>query len=138
MEGSSHQRDKLSVLIVDDDDIHRYALVRALEQTGFRVFSARTGTEALALTKDQKPHVLLLDINLPDVNGFEICARLKTNPETEAIPVIFHSATTAPAAAQSYAQSLGATAFMTYPMDTDQLAVVLKGAIARADRRNEK
>ena len=138
MDDSSHPQKKLSVLIVDDNEIHRYALIKALEQADFRVFSACTGTEALALTRDQRPDALLLDINLPDVNGFEVCARLKTSPDTEAIPVIFHSATTAPAAAQSYAQSLGATAFMTYPMDTDQLAVVLKGAIVRATRQVER
>lgn len=125
-------RTKSSVLIVDDNQVHQYALTRALQHAGFDVLVAQTGTEALDLTKKHKPNVLLLDINLPDVNGFEVCARLKTDGNTGLIPIVFHSATSATAAAKSYAEALGATAFLTYPIDTDQLIVVLRGAILRA------
>lgn len=126
------QKTKPSVLLVDDNEVHRYALDKALQHAEFEVLTAHTGTQALDLAEKHIPDVLLLDINLPDVNGFEVCARLKTNPQTEAIPVVFHSATSATAAAQSYAQSLGAAAFLTYPIDTNHLVVILQGTIARS------
>lgn len=134
---STSQRLRSSVLIVDDNEIHQYALARALQHANFEVLVAHTGNEALELARNHKPDVLLLDINLPDVNGFEVCARLKTDGNTGLIPIIFHSATSATAAAQSYAQALGAAAFLTYPIDTEQLIIVLHGAIVRA-RRSEQ
>ena len=125
-------RPKSSVLIVDDNEVHQYALTRALQHADFEVLVARTGTDALDLTKKHRPDVLLLDINLPDVNGFEVCARLKTDGNTDLIPIVFHSATSATAAAKSYAEAFGAAAFLTYPIDTEQLIVILRGAILRA------
>lgn len=122
----------IKVLAVDDNEAHCYALRRILEHSGFEVFTAVTGSDALAIARDRVPDVVLLDINLPDVNGYEVCSRLKRDELTRRIPVVFHTATEATGPAKNYAESVGASAFLTYPIDSTQLASVIHGAAARA------
>src|SRR3954469_4517176 len=81
-----------TVLAVDDCEEHNYAISRVLEHAGAVVLRAYTGNEALNLASHH-PDAVLLDVNLPDVNGFEVCRRLKGNPATADIPIIFLTAT---------------------------------------------
>src|SRR5215471_6929691 len=120
-----------TILAVDDNEIHCYALVKTLESAGFNVISAVTGNQALALALLHRPHVMVLDINLPDVNGFEVCYRIKNDPETRDIPVIFHTATSPTGAARGHAESVGAAAFLTYPIDAEHLVTVVRGSLAK-------
>ncbi|HYP05979.1 MAG TPA: ATP-binding protein [Bryobacteraceae bacterium] len=80
------------ILNVDDHDAGRYARTRFLSRAGFTVDEARTGEEALIAIKARAPDLVLLDINLPDIDGFEVCRRIKSDPETARIAVIFLSA----------------------------------------------
>ena len=80
-----------TVLTVDDNDAIRYSLVRYLREAGYRVIEARTGAEALNLARNE-PALITLDINLPDMDGFEVCRRLKGDPSTAEIPVLHVSA----------------------------------------------
>jgi signal transduction histidine kinase len=82
----------ITILAVDDNDAIRYSLTRALQGGGYRVIEARNGTETLRLA-DQCPDLITLDVHLPDMNGFEVCRRLKANPKTAHIPVLHISAT---------------------------------------------
>jgi len=82
---------QLTVLTVDDNDALRYSVARCLKQGGYKVREARTGGEALALAREN-PALITLDINLPDISGFEVCRRLKQSPETAHIPVLHISA----------------------------------------------
>src|SRR5215831_11020986 len=118
------------ILTVDDNEIHCYALVKTLESAGFDVIHAHTGNEALALVLEHKPHAIVLDINLPDVNGFEVCLRIKEDPNTRHIPIIFHTATSPTATARGHAESVGASAFLTYPVDPEHLITVVRGSLA--------
>lgn len=122
----------MKILAVDDNEIHCYALRRVLEHEGFEVCMAHTGSDALSMVLNEKPDVVLLDINLPDVNGFEVCTRLKRDDSTRSIPVVFHSATESAGEAKSYAQSVGASGFLTYPINAALLTSVIRGAAARA------
>ena len=122
----------MKILAVDDNEMHCYALRKVLEHSGFEVFVAHNGSDAISLTQDQKPDVVLLDINLPDVNGYEVCARLKRDESTKSIPVVFHTATESTGPAKSYAESVGGIAFLTYPIDAGHLVMVVKGAAARS------
>ena len=122
----------MRVLAVDDNEIHCYALRKVLENSGFDVSVAHNGSDALTIAQDQKPDVVLLDINLPDLTGFEVCTRLKQDDSTKGIAVVFHSATETTGPAKSYARSVGAVGFLTYPIDPNQLATVVRGAAARA------
>ena len=80
------------ILNVDDNDAGRYAVTRTLRQAGFEVSEAVNGTEALHKVME-KPDLVILDVNLPDLSGFEVCRRIKADPETDFIPVIHLSAT---------------------------------------------
>ena len=122
----------MRVLAVDDNELHCYALRKVLEHSGFEVFVAHNGSDAIALAREHRPDVVLLDINLPDVNGYEVCSRLKRDDATKAIPFVFHTATEATGPAKSYAEAVGGSAFLTYPIDSTQLALVIQGAAARA------
>jgi two-component system, cell cycle response regulator len=81
-----------SVLVVDDlaeqRDIYRTILAHA----GLRVFEAKDGESALRLARGQAPEVVLLDVCLPDVDGFEVARRLKADPATSAIPIVMLTA----------------------------------------------
>jgi signal transduction histidine kinase len=83
---------EITILAVDDNDALRYSLSRTLQGAGYRVIEARTGAEALQLS-DKCPDLITLDVRLPDVDGFEVCRRLKANPRTAHIPVLHISAT---------------------------------------------
>ncbi|MGB7129888.1 MAG: response regulator, partial [Candidatus Sulfotelmatobacter sp.] len=81
-----------TILAVDDNDALRYSLSRTLQGGGYKVLEARNGSEALRLA-EVSPDLITLDVNLPDMDGFEVCRRLKTNPRTSHIPVLHISAT---------------------------------------------
>ena len=76
-----------TILCVDDDAITRSLFALALRQAGFEVQEAATGAEALRRAAD-KPDLIILDIHLPDVSGFQICSRIKADPTTADIPVL--------------------------------------------------
>jgi phosphoserine phosphatase RsbU/P len=76
-----------SILFVDDNNLACQGLVRALRQEGFQVLQASTGAEALRLGQ-QQPSVVVLDVDLPDINGFEVCRRIKADPATASIFVL--------------------------------------------------
>src|SRR4051812_1662771 len=80
------------ILNVDDYVPGRYARTKILEKMGFPVREAGTGVEALELAVSLKPAIILLDVNLPDIHGFEVCRRLRTNPETASITILHISA----------------------------------------------
>jgi CheY-like chemotaxis protein len=122
---------KTRVLLVDDNLTHQYSLSRHLADSGFEVMQAHTGAEALALVSQVTPDVVLLDIHLPDVLGFDVCQTLKSDLATKNIPVVFHSATLDTQLAKAIATDLGAVAFLTYPIDIDHLISVVRGAVAR-------
>ena len=123
------------ILLVDDNDTHRYALGKHLTQSGFQVLHAHSAAEALKLALARRPDAILLDINLPDVNGFDVCQQLKADPRTKSIPVVFHSATHDTASARSQAADLGAVSFLSYPINVEHLETVIKAAILHGRKR---
>ena len=85
------QPNKPVVLVVDDDPVNLDILVQTLEQDYFLII-AKNGKRALDLAFSHHPDLILLDILMPEMDGFEVCQRLKADKETEGIPVIFLSA----------------------------------------------
>ena len=124
-----------TILLVDDSETHRYALGRHLEQSGYTVLQAHTGAEALKLARSRQIDAILLDINLPDMSGFDVCERLKTDPQTQPVPIIFHSATYDTQSARAQAMDLGAASFLSYPISFEHLLSVLQGVFLNKDRR---
>ncbi len=80
-----------SILIVDDTIYNIQLLSLMLVRQGYQVQQATSGLEALEKVNQQQPDIILLDIRMPDLNGYEVCTRLKDNPDTKDIPVIFIS-----------------------------------------------
>src|SRR5581483_10447578 len=72
----------ITILNVDDDEVGRYAKSRILQQAGYRVKEAATGSEALGLVKAERPHLVCLDVKLPDIDGVEVCRRIKADETT--------------------------------------------------------
>lgn len=89
------------LLIIDDDAAYRYVVKQLLAKTPLRILEAVNGQEGLALADSEQPTAILLDLQMPEINGFDVLDRLKRNPTTQAIPVIIHSSTQLDAEAQS-------------------------------------
>ncbi len=83
---------KQKVLVVDDDEFVYLAVSTIFEKIGYQVIAATNGKEALRLADAEVPRCIFLDIQMPGMNGHEVCAGIRSNPKTQPIPVIFVSA----------------------------------------------
>lgn len=120
----------IKVVAVDDNLAHNYALERSLRYLGYDIRMAANGEELLGLlTADVE--AVILDINLPDIDGFELCRRIRANQHVANVPVIFLSATSLNSPSHDMAKRLGADAFLAFPVDPEQLDAVIQGTIAR-------
>ena len=86
------ERTDARILLVDDDLAKRYTIAKTLTLAGFEVYEAGSGAEALRLVASL-PDLVILDVKLPDIDGFEVCRRIKSDPATAAIPVLHISTT---------------------------------------------
>ena len=77
------------ILVVDDNPSNLQMIAKLLSYSGFKVKLAESGDKALKLIKEEIPDLILLDLVMPEMDGIEICRRVKSNPETKEIPVIF-------------------------------------------------
>jgi DNA-binding response OmpR family regulator len=110
------------VLVVDDDRDTRDLLQTALEQRGFSVVLTSSGKRALTLARQEHPNLILLDLKLPGMDGYEVLRRLKSMPETAEIPVmVITGSLTDDELKQQKLLSLGAARFMTKPFSVDEL-----------------
>lgn len=119
----------IKILAVDDNEALRYALVRTLREAGYQVVEARTGGEALALAAEN-PDLITLDVHLPDILGFEVCRRLKSDPLTSHIPILHLSSTYIDPDARVQGLSSGADAYLAEPIDRAELIATV-GALLR-------
>ncbi len=122
---------RITILNVDDNQQHRYALTRMLRSAGFDVLEARTGREALVMASN-RPSLVVLDVNLPDMLGFDVCRQLKANPITRNIPVIHVSATYPTHSAQQESFESGARLFLEYPQDPLEIVEAVQVELRRA------
>lgn len=108
------------ILLVEDNEMNRDMLARRLQRTGFEVVVAVNGQEAIDLASSEAPALILMDLSLPVVDGWEATRRIKANPQTAAIPVI---ALTAHAIASDRDEALacGCDDFDTKPIDMKRL-----------------
>jgi len=80
------------ILFIDDNHELREATIEALELEGFQVFGAESGLRGIEIAIEQKPDIILCDIRMPDIDGFEVCRLLKQNKLTSPTPFIFLTA----------------------------------------------
>jgi two-component sensor histidine kinase len=118
-----------SILVVNDHDGSRYATVRILQRAGFDVREARSGTAALQLIDAAPPAVVVLDINLPDIGGIEICRRLKHEMADQMIMVLQVSATNITTADRVASLDAGADSFLVEPVEPEELVAVTRALL---------
>ena len=115
------------VLIINCDDTvdTRYAKTRILRRAGYDVIECGTGTEALQKTRELMPQLVLLDVQLPDMSGLEVCRRIKEDAVTGTIPVIQISATFVTKEHAQEALKYGADIYLTEPLEPRELETVV-------------
>jgi two-component sensor histidine kinase/CheY-like chemotaxis protein len=121
------------ILVVNDNEAGRYATSRILARAGFQTLQASTGEEGLRLARSASPQLIVLDINLPDINGVEVCRQLKADPKTAHIMVLQVSATNVQLADRVNALSAGADSFLVEPVEPEELEAVMR-ALLRLQR----
>jgi CheY-like chemotaxis protein len=127
-----------TLLLVDDDEAKRYVLATWLRRAGHTVTEATTGQDALS--KVSAAELVLLDVNLPDMSGFDVCRLIKSDPRTAAIPVIQVSATAIDVADRAHGLTQGADAYLVEPTEPAELLATVTAALRyfRARRRAER
>lgn len=126
---SDHALSDFLILNVDDTDATRYAKSRILVKAGFRVIEAANGADALAMAKSEQPNLVLLDTRLPDINGFEVCRRLKSEPATDAIAILQTSASFITLVDKINGIECGADNYLFEPIEPEELVVNIKALL---------
>jgi signal transduction histidine kinase len=116
------------VLIVDDERHNRDLLEVMLKPEGFRLLSAASGEEALAIVAQQPPDLILLDVMMPGMDGFEVASKIKGDPATSSIPVVMLTALD-DRNARMLGLSAGAEDFLTKPIDRAELSVRVRNLL---------
>lgn len=117
------------ILVVDDEPFMIDVLQKFLTINNFESVGALNGEEALVLVKVEQPDAVILDLMLPDIEGYDVCARIRSYPETAHLPVIILSARTEEASVQR-AMAAGATAYLTKPVKFPVLMAEIKRALS--------
>jgi CheY-like chemotaxis protein len=112
---------KTIVLNVNDTDSMRIAISAMLRHAGFEVIEATTGEEALEVIERQEPHLVVLDINLPGANGYEICRRIRANPFRATMRILLTSAMSVSLEDKIESLESGADGFLEQPFELDSL-----------------
>jgi len=110
----------VKILLVEDNEMNRDMLSRRLQRRGYEVVTAVDGETGLAMTRSETPALVLMDMSLPGVDGWEATRRLKADPATRAIPVVALTAH-AMAGDREQAVAAGCDDFDTKPIDLERL-----------------
>lgn len=109
------------VLVVDDEEFVRQLIQIKLRFCGLETIEAGNGVEAIEKAMSEKPDLILLDVMMPKMNGFEACQRLKGHPETAQIPIVMLTARGDPSAKER-GENAGALEYLTKPFSPQKLA----------------
>lgn len=115
-----------TILVVDDTEDNLDLLEFALKRKPVKMLRAASGQECLVVAEQKRPDIILLDIQMPEMDGFETLRRLRANPATVKIPVVFLTAQRKDAESIATGLALGAEQYLTKPIDTDELLVRTK------------
>lgn len=123
------------VLVVDDDPHILHAIMQILGGRGYRVSAARDGLEALVRARDELPHLIVLDLYMPEMDGFEVIRRLRAWEATSNIPILVLTASDV-ALDEARAIRLGAARYMSKPFTEEELSRVVHEALSRAQLKD--
>jgi DNA-binding response OmpR family regulator len=132
MVASTDEARTRSIVIVEDDDDIADSIRYNLEREGFRVRVAATGEDAINLILDRPPNLILLDLNLPHMSGFEMCRRLRAESTTARVPILMLTART-DESDKVLGLNLGADDYITKPFSMRELVARVRAVLRRAD-----
>ena len=124
------ERSRHTILVVDDHEATRYSLCRILRGAGYPVLEAATGAQALEQVGSAD--AVVLDVHLPDIDGFEVCRRVRGMEGLQSLPVVQVSSVHVTGFAQAKGQRAGADAYLLNPVGPEQLLPLLERLLRRA------
>ncbi len=122
------------ILLVDDDEAKRYTIAKPLERAGFLINEAASGADALRMVASL-PDLVILDVKLPDLSGFEVCRRIKSDPVTASIPVLHVSSTFVDIEDKVHGLNCGADGYLTSVAEPLELVATVRASCAPARPR---
>ena len=122
------------ILVVDDLELNVELLESKLENQGFDTARSLSGSDALKVAERRQPDLVLLDVMMPGMEGFEVCRRLRADPRTAAIPIILLTALSDPADRLRGFEA-GADEFLTKPVADDVLFARIRSTMRRQQKR---
>ncbi len=120
-----------TILVVDDTRVGRMAVEGVLKAEGHRVIDAESGPEALEVLEQMRPDLIVLDVRMPGMDGFEVCERIRQKPELRRIPIVFLSAACS-IEERSKGLQVGGDDFLRKPFQPEELAARIKVHLQRA------
>lgn len=112
------------ILVVEDSPTALYVVADMLAKDGYEVVKATDGEEALRLAAEEQPNLILLDVILPKLNGYQVCRRIKAAPETQRIPVVMITSKSK-STDRNWGLEQGADGYIVKPVDPDALRDVI-------------
>ena len=121
---------KMTILVVDDDYLSRELLQAHMENAHYKVILANSGAKALELAEAEQPDIILMDVNMPGLNGYKACQQLKSAPATRHIPVLLMTAMD-DEENMALANESGADGFVSKPFDIPRMFDQIRQLIER-------
>ena len=129
--------DMATILNVDDQEPGRYARRRMLERAGYRVIDANCGADAWRVLEEVRPQLVLMDVNLPDISGFDLCRRIKNRPELTDIMVLHVSASRVSGTDRAVGLEVGSDGYLIEPIDEKELHAAVRSLLRLRERQQE-
>ncbi len=123
------QRQPLKLLIVDDEEINMKLLASFIDDVRVQPLFATNGSDALLIAHKQHPDLILLDVVMPDISGYDVCQKLKSDPSTRDIPIIFLTGQNSPQA-EAKGLALGAVDYIAKPYDPNIVRTKIENQFA--------
>jgi CheY-like chemotaxis protein len=125
--------EKITILIIDDEIISRYTIEALLELESYTLLFAENGKQGLEKAEVMVPDLILLDVMMPGMNGFEVCRRLRENPQLSLLPVVMVTAWDDPVARQRCLE-IGATEVICKPFTRNELQALINKLIKKPQK----
>lgn len=137
MQLSSPAAVRKKILNVDDTEAKRYVTSRILRNAGFDVIEAARGQGCLQTAVTERPDLIVLDVQLPDLHGFEVCHRLKSDPRTSSIPVLHLSASYTRPEDRVRVYEQGADAYMSQPVEASEFVATVRSLLRMVEAERQ-
>lgn len=128
---------KIKILAIDDEEDFTFFLKHNLERIKYQIITASGGEEGIELAKKEKPDLILLDLMMPKIDGFEVSRRLKEDPKTTAIPIVMLTAKDDEEACKK-ALSLKNEDYLIKPMEVEDLRAKIEEVLKRTGKLPRK